>query len=106
MSMAKTVSQPAADLQVVDQWIYVFMSGLVLLICLVAFFPTSIQLLDDVATGVRPPVPFILHVHAAAMVAWLLLLFAQTLLMATGRRQLHRTLGLASFVVADRKSVV
>lgn len=36
-----------------------------------------------------------MHVHAAVFAAWFAVLLAQTLLVASGRRDLHRRLGIA-----------
>jgi hypothetical protein len=66
----------------------------------VGFGPSSLALLETVEAGQRPPLPLILHVHAVCMTTWLLLLFVQTSLVATGRTALHRSLGLAALVVA------
>jgi hypothetical protein len=41
----------------------------------------------------RPALPSLLHIHGAVMSAWFALLALQSCLIATGRRQLHRTLG-------------
>ncbi|MEO5772932.1 MAG: hypothetical protein ABIQ32_02270 [Sphingomicrobium sp.] len=41
----------------------------------------------------------IVHLHAIAYTGWLLLLAAQVLLVRTGRRDLHRRLGLAAIVL-------
>lgn len=79
-----------------DRWIYVFVAALFIVTTLVGFVPDSMELLDEVKSGRRPPIPPALHLHAVLMGVWLLLLFAQSTLMATGRRQLHMTLGLAS----------
>ena len=40
------------------------------------------------------------HAHAAAMAAWCILLVAQPLLIRTGRRTLHRSVGKASYIIA------
>lgn len=56
--------------------------------------------------GVRPPFPLILHVHAVLMASLLLLLLAQTILMATGRRERHQWLGRAMMVLAPAIFVV
>ena len=48
----------------------------------------------------RPPYPLIVHVHAAAMVSWLVLLTTQVLLIRADRRDLHRRLGLAGMALA------
>jgi hypothetical protein len=83
-----------------DRWIYVLMAGLVLVTALAGFIPDSIGKLAEVEAGRRPPFPPILHVHAVLMGSWLMLLFAQTTLMATGRSALHKQLGLVSLVLA------
>jgi hypothetical protein len=53
-----------------------------------------------VQAGARPPFPIVLHMHAVLMGSFLLLLFAQTWLMATGRRDLHMRLGIAGVILA------
>lgn len=84
----------------VDRWIFVFMAGWFVTTALAGFIPVSISKINAVMAGERPPFPAILHIHAILMGAWLLLLLAQTWLMATGRRALHKQLGLASLVLA------
>lgn len=84
----------------IDRWIFVFMAGWFVTTALAGFVPASILKINAVMAGERPPFPAILHIHAVLMGAWLLLLLAQTLLMATGRRVLHKRLGLASLVLA------
>jgi FtsH-binding integral membrane protein len=47
------------------------------------------------------PLPaFILHLHGAAFSCWILLLVAQTSLVAAGRVDIHRRLGIAGFLLA------
>jgi hypothetical protein len=82
-----------------DRWIFVFMAGLFLVTTLVGFIPDSIEKLAVIRAGQRPPFPPVLHLHAVLMGAWLLLLLAQTSLMATGRSALHQKLGLVSFAL-------
>ena len=84
----------------VDRWIYVFMAALFIATVFAGFIPDSIAKMGAVAAGKRPPFPVILHVHAVLMGSWLLLLFAQAALMATGRSGLHKQLGLTSMVLA------
>ena len=48
----------------------------------------------------RAPFPLVMHVHAVLMGSFLLLLLAQTVLVATGRCALHRRVGLAAMIVA------
>ena len=86
----------ARDESAVDRWIYAFTAGLFVAVAIVGFAPRSVAIL---AGELRFP-PLIVHIHAALMFAWLGLLFAQTLLVATGRTALHMKLGLASLVIA------
>jgi hypothetical protein len=80
-----------------DRWIYVFMAALFVVTALCGFVPDSIGKLAAVRAGQRPPLPLVLHVHAVLMGSWLLLLLAQTTLVATGRRTLHKQLGMVAF---------
>lgn len=82
-----------------DRWIYVFMAGLFVVTALVGFIPNSIGLLESIAAGQRPPLPTAYHIHAVLMGSWLLLLLAQTTLMAVGNREHHMKLGLVSIVL-------
>ncbi|HEV8408724.1 MAG TPA: hypothetical protein VGQ34_12405 [Sphingomicrobium sp.] len=84
----------------IDHWIYVFMAGWFVVITLVGFVPDSIGLVAAARSGVRPPLPPILHLHALLMGSLLLLLLAQTILMARGKRGRHQRLGRAMFVLA------
>lgn len=84
----------------VDRWIFVFMAGLFIVTTLVGFVPDSLAKIAAVEAGHRAPFPPVLHLHAVLMGSWLLLLLAQTSLMATGRPTHHKKLGLASFVLA------
>lgn len=83
-----------------DRWIYVFMATWFIAIVLIGFIPDSIAKVAAVKAGLRPPLPFIMHVHAVLMGAFLLLVQAQTLLVATGRCDLHRRVGVGGMVLA------
>lgn len=83
----------------IDRWIYVVMAGWFLAITLVGFVPDSVEKIAMVGTGMRPPFPVMLHVHAVVMGSFLLLLFAQTWLTATGHVKQHMRLGIAAFVL-------
>jgi len=85
--------------RVADRWIYVFAAGLFVVTVLVGFIPDSIGLLEAVRAGERPPLPPVLHAHAVLMGTWLMLLLAQTTLMATGHTRHHMKLGLAAFAL-------
>ncbi|MEQ1509345.1 MAG: hypothetical protein ABL909_02955 [Sphingopyxis sp.] len=84
----------------IDRWIYVFMAALFIATTLAGFIPDSLDKIAAVEAGQRPPFPPVLHVHAVLMGSWLMLLLAQTTLMATGNANHHKKLGLASFVLA------
>jgi hypothetical protein len=85
---------------IIDRWIYVFMAALFVVTTLVGFIPDSLFKIGLVETGKRPPFPFILHVHAVLMGSWLMLLLAQTTLMATSNSAHHQKLGMLSFLLA------
>src|SRR5262249_52895350 len=52
------------------------------------------------------PLPLLLHVHGFVFTSWVVLLFAQTSLVAAGRTDLHRRLGVAGFVIAALMVVI
>jgi hypothetical protein len=84
----------------VDRWMFVFMAVWFIAIVLTGFIPDSMMKVGMVRAGARPPFPLVLHMHAVLMGSFLLLLLAQTSLMATGRRELHMRLGIAGMVLA------
>lgn len=84
----------------IDRWIYVFTAASFVVITLAGFIPSSLAKIAAVQAGERPPFPLILHAHAALMGAFLLLLLAQTTLVAMGRCDVHRRLGVAAMVLA------
>ncbi len=75
-------------------------------IVLAGFIPDSLAKIAAVEAGERPPFPLVLHLHAVLMGAFLLLLLAQTTLVATGRCGLHRQLGLMSIILVPALVVV
>ena len=81
-----------------ERQIYVLTAALFVTVAVVGFTPRSVRILS----GSMANPPLIVHVHAALMVAWLLLLLTQASLMRIGQRRLHQTLGLASFALAPR----
>jgi hypothetical protein len=83
----------------VDRWIYVFTALSFIAITLAGFVPESLAKIEAVRLGQSPPFPLVLHVHAVLMGSFLLLLLAQTILVATGRCDFHRRLGVAAFVL-------
>jgi len=76
-----------------DRWIWVLMTGLFMATALAGFIPSSLERLQLMQAGKQQPFPLTTHLHAATMGAWLILSFAQALLVATGKRRWHQTLG-------------
>jgi hypothetical protein len=76
------------------------MAAWFILIALVGFIPDSVMKIAAVQAGMRPAFPFVLHAHAVLMGSFLLLLLAQTSLVASGRCELHLRLGVVGVAVA------
>lgn len=93
--------RPLADrlTHAASRWIHVFMAALFVATALWGFIPSSLAMLEAAGNGRRPPLPFALHAHAVLTGSWLLLLLAQSVLAATGRRSMHRALGLAALAL-------
>lgn len=81
-----------------DRWIYVLMAVLFLVTVLGGFVPTSVALVEQVSNGQRS-IPGFLHFHAIMTGTWIMLLLAQSTLMAVGLRSWHMKLGLVSVAV-------
>ncbi len=90
----------------IDRWIYVFTAATFILYVLAGFIPDSLGKIAAVQAGQRPPFPLVLHIHAALMGSYLLLLLTQTSLVATGRVAQHRRLGTVGAVLAAALVVV
>ena len=90
----------------IDRWIYVFTAASFIAIILTGFIPDSLAKIAKVQAGARPPFPLILHMHAVLMGSFLLLLLAQTTLVAMRRSDFHRRLGLLAMVLAPALIVV
>ena len=90
----------------VDRWIFVAMAAWFILIVLAGFVPDSIGKIAAVRAGAHPPFPAVLHVHAVLMGSFMLLLLAQSVMMATGRCALHKQVGIAAFVLVPALVVV
>ena len=90
----------------IDRWIFVIQAVWFLAIVLTGFIPDSIMKVGLVEAGRRPPFPLVLHFHAVLMGTFLLLLLAQSAMMATGRCELHKRVGIAAFVLVPCLVVV
>lgn len=90
----------------IDRWIYVFMAAWFIAIVLAGFIPSSLEKIEMVRSGLRPPFPIVMHMHAVLMGSFLLLLLAQTWLMATGRKAHHMQLGMLSLVLVPAIVIV
>ena len=90
----------------IDRWIFVAMAAWFIAIVLAGFIPDALMKIAAVRAGQRPPFPLIMHVHAVLMGSFMLLLLAQSLLMATGRNAFHKQLGIAAFALVPVLVVV
>lgn len=75
------------------------MTSLFAATALSGFVPSSLERLQLIAAGKQRPFPLSTHLHALTMSAWLVLSFAQALLVAMGKRHGHRSLGIAAFLL-------
>ena len=75
--------------------IYVCMAIIFIVVAVTGFAPRSLA----IVAGERPTPPLIVHLHAATMSVWLLLLLAQTVFAGRGRLDIHKSLGLTSLVL-------
>lgn len=81
-----------------DRRFFVSMAFAMAAATLVGFGPTYFfAALNDAPTPVLTPA---IHLHGALCTAWVFLLIVQTTLIAAGRRDIHRKLGIAGGVVA------
>lgn len=90
----------------IDRWIFVAMAAWFILIVLTGFIPDALMKIGMVRAGQRPPFPLVMHAHAVLMGSFLLLVLAQTWLMATGRRAFHMQLGIAGMILAASLVIV
>lgn len=90
----------------IDRWIFVFTAASFIVIVLTGFIPDSLQNLAMIKAHQRPPYSLIADLHALVMGSFLLLLLTQTVLVATGRTDLHRRLGVVGMVLAPALVVV
>lgn len=117
ITMATVLSEPAIGRPIdllsgelrahrLDHWIYVITAVGFIIITLTGFIPDSLMKLELAKAGQRPPFPVVAHFHAVLMGGFLLLLLCQTVLMTTGRRDLHRQIGPVVFLFAPALIVV
>jgi hypothetical protein len=99
-AVAESISiNPPLLRRIADRHVFVFTAASFVVITLAGFIPSSLAKIQSVQIGGRPPFPMELHVHAALMGAWLLVLLAQSALIASGRHAWHRALGLLGAVL-------
>jgi hypothetical protein len=83
-----------------DRWIYVITAVGFIIITLTGFIPDSMMKLELMKAGQRPPFPVVAHFHAVLMGGFLLFLLCQTVLMTSGRGDLHRRIGPVVYLLA------
>lgn len=71
------------------------MAWLLVVVAVTGFAPRSLA----IVSGTMPMPPLVVHLHAAVMASWVVLLAVQATLALAGRMDLHRRWGLASLVV-------
>lgn len=76
--------------------IHTFTVALFFATAVFGFAPRSASIL----AGTMPMPPLAVHVHAFLMTAWIVLLAVQAGLVAAGKQQAHRALGVVSFALA------
>lgn len=90
------MSRTVAGSSLLERYFFALMAWLFLAAAVVGFGPNSLAILAG--TKVNPPL--LIHVHAAAMASWLVLLCTQASLVALNRMRLHRQLGMAILFLA------
>jgi hypothetical protein len=79
-----------------DRNFFLLMVGLLWLGILMGFVPEIVAHIKQH----KPAYPLIVHIHAVAFVAWLVLLSTQVLLVRSGNVAIHKQLGVAGMVLA------
>lgn len=75
---------------------YLAMAALLVIVAVIGFTPNTAAILS----GEKENPPLIIHLHAAAMAAWLIALLAQSVLATARLLTEHRQVGIALFVTA------
>lgn len=81
---------------------YAGMAWLLAVVAIVGFAPRSIAIVN----GAMPMPPLVVHLHAAVMASWVTLLALQATFVLSGRIDLHRKAGVASFVVGPLLAIM
>ena len=90
-----SVSVPTPRFKALGRWFYLGMAVVMAVVIVAGFaqtYPASIRS--------QPPLPAILHLHAAVFASWVLLIVVQPALARLGSMRLHRTLGYAGAALA------
>ena len=85
----------ASDSEMLERWFFSVIAGALLLIAIVGFAPNSIAIINGSKTNPE----FAVHIHAAAMLSWMLLFFIQANLIRKGNKKLHTNVGRALFLL-------
>jgi hypothetical protein len=95
-SAVSSASKPAIPKQRDERYFFCATTILILATVLLGFGKSYF-----LAGMFRAPLPsWIIHVHAVAFTSWIVLLIAQTSLVAAGRVDIHRRLGMFGFALA------
>jgi len=101
-ALSQGSTRPAVPVRRYDHLFFSAMAALVLVLVLVGFARTYF-----LAGMLRAPLPSpIIHVHGALFSLWIVMFVTQISLVSGGRVALHRTLGVAGFVLASLMVVI
>ena len=76
-----------------DRWFYSGAAALILALMLLGFQQYYLHGKAYPGRPIAPPIRTLVHLHAAAMTAWVVLFLIQPLLIATGNRRVHMVVG-------------
>lgn len=83
-----------------ERFFYTGMAIAMLISVFIGFAPSYfLRPIMGTPPGIQPMTPLV-HAHGIVFTAWILLFLAQTSLIASGRRDLHRKLGVFGFLLA------
>src|SRR5579864_4059156 len=78
----------------VDKWYFAGLAVTMMMLALAGFVPSIVH-----PAGRREPLSLLAALHGVVYFAWILLLLAQALLVATGKVSWHRKLGISATVI-------
>ena len=93
--MSTVLENPVATGGGVERWFFTAIAAEFLVIVVLGFAPTSVDIITGEMTVSSP----IVHLHAALMLSWMLAFLTQAYLIAAGRLQQHIRVGRIMFTI-------